>query len=94
MPALDVFNLGSDVILKGARKDVEVRIREDIPERMQDGIDRIKAENKPLEPGKRGSIQNVIAAGKKTITTEVQVFRIGLPSEVFNEYQPALDVLI
>jgi neutral ceramidase len=88
-----ITDLTSDVILKGARKDVEVRIREDIPERMQKGIDRIKAENKPLEPGKRGSIQNVIAAGRKTITTEVQVFRIGnyfvvgLPSEVFNEYQ-------
>jgi neutral ceramidase len=88
-----ITDLTSDVVLKGARKDVEVRIREDMPERMQKGIDRIKAENEPLEPGRRGSIQNVIAAGNKTITTEVQVFRIGdyfvvgLPSEVFNEYQ-------
>jgi neutral ceramidase len=88
-----ITDFTSDVILKGARKDVEVRIREDLPERMLAGVKRVKEENKPLESGKRGSIQNAIAAGKKTITTEVQVFRIGsyfvvgLPSEVFNEYQ-------
>ena len=76
----------SDAILKGARKGVEVRIREDLPERMQN-------EKKPSEPGKRGSVYDAITAGKKTLRTEVQVLRIGdcfiagLPSEVFVEYQ-------
>jgi hypothetical protein len=83
----------SDVALKGSRKSVEVRIREDLPERMQERVDRMKEENKTPESGKRGSVYDAIAAGKKTVTTEVQALRIGdyfivgLPSEVFVEYQ-------
>jgi neutral ceramidase len=83
----------SDVTLKGARKDVKVRIREDLPERMQERVDTIRQEKKPPQQGKRGSVYDAIVAGRGTITTEVQVLRVGdyfivgLPSEVFVEYQ-------
>jgi len=88
-----ITDFTSDVILKGARKGVEVRIREDLPERMQERVGKAEKEKKPSEQGKRGSVYDAITAGKKTITTEVQVLRIGdyfivgLPSEVFVEYQ-------
>jgi len=88
-----ITDFTSDVILKGARKVVKVRIREDLPERMQERVGKIEKEKKPSEQGKRGSVYDAIAAGKKTIATEVQVLRVGdyfivgLPSEVFVEYQ-------
>lgn len=83
----------SDAVVKAARKDVEVPIRKDLPERMQERVAKAREEPKPPEPGRRGSVYDAVAAGKGTLRTEVQVLRIGdyfvvgLPSEVFVEYQ-------
>lgn len=80
-------------VVKAARKDVEVPIREDLPERMAERVTKAKEEQKSPEPGERGSVYDALAAGKETLTTEVQVLRIGdsfvvgLPSEVFVEFQ-------
>ena len=80
-------------VVKAARKDVEVPIREDLPERMAERVSKAKEEQTSPEPGKRGSVYDALAAGKETLTTEVQVLRIGncfvvgLPSEVFVEFQ-------
>jgi hypothetical protein len=88
-----ITDFKSDAVVKAARKDVEVPIREDLPERMQERVARAKEEQTPQEPGKRGSVYDAVAASKKTLTTEVQVLRIGdylivgLPGEVFVEYQ-------
>lgn len=88
-----ITDFTSDAVVKAARSDVEVPIRKDLPERMRERVARAKKEKKPLEPGKRGSVYDAVAAGKKTLTTEVQVLRVGdyfvvgLPSEVFVEFQ-------
>ena len=88
-----ITDFTSDAVVRAARRDVEVPIRKDLPERMQERVARAKEEQKPSEPGKRGSVYDAVAAGKKTFKTEVQVLRIGdyfivgLPSEVFVEYQ-------
>jgi hypothetical protein len=88
-----ITTFASDVVLGGARQAVEVPIREDLPERMQERVAQANEEKQPAEPGKRGSVYEAVAAGKKTIATEVQVLRVGdcfivgLPSEVFVEYQ-------
>ena len=88
-----ITDFTSDAVVKAARRDVEVPIRKDLPERMQERVARAKEEQKPSEPGKRGSVYDAVAAGKKTLKTEVQVLRVGdyfivgLPSEVFVEYQ-------
>ena len=83
----------SDVDLGAARACVELRVRDQIPERMRGYIEKLKAEPPPAKTSRRRSIYRDIAAGKTTVTTEVQVFRVGdscivgLPSEVFVEYQ-------
>jgi hypothetical protein len=88
-----ITDFRSEAVLRAARKDVEVRIREDLPQRMQERAAEAKKEKTALAPGKRGGVHDAVAAGKKTIATEVQVLRIGdffivgLPSEVFVEYQ-------
>jgi len=88
-----ITDFTSDAVLKGARKEVAVPLREDLPKRMQQRADKRRKEKKPSGQGKRGSVYGALTAGKKTITTEVQVFRVGdcfivgLPSEVFVEYQ-------
>jgi hypothetical protein len=88
-----ITDFTSDAVVRAARRDVEVPIRKDLPERMQERVARAKEEQKPSEPGKRGSVYDAVAAGKKTFKTEVQVLRVGdyfivgLPSEVFVEYQ-------
>ena len=88
-----ITDFTSDVVLKAARGEVEVRIKEDLSEKMRERLARAKEENQPPGKERRGGIHDAIAAGKKTLATEVQVFRIGdwylvgLPSEVFVEYQ-------
>jgi hypothetical protein len=88
-----ITDFTSDALVNAARKDVEVPIRKDLPERMLERVAKAKEERKPLAPGRRGSVYDAVAAGKETLRTEVQVLRIGdyfivgLPSEVFVEYQ-------
>jgi hypothetical protein len=88
-----ITDFTSEAVVKAARKDVEVPIRKDLPERMQERVAKAKEEQKPPEPGRRGTVYDAVAAGKETLTTEVQVLRIGdyfvvgLPSEVFVEFQ-------
>ena len=88
-----ITDFTSDAMVKAARRDVEVPLRKDLPERMQERVAQAKEEKKPPEPGKRGSVYEAVAAGKETLRTEVQVLRIGdyfvvgLPSEVFVEFQ-------
>ncbi|MBL7044237.1 MAG: neutral/alkaline non-lysosomal ceramidase N-terminal domain-containing protein [Pirellulaceae bacterium] len=88
-----ITDFTSDAVVKAARRDVEVPIRKDLSEKMQERVAKAKEEQKPMEPGKRGSVYDAVAAGKETLRTEVQVLRVGeyfivgLPSEVFVEYQ-------
>jgi neutral ceramidase len=88
-----ITDFTSDAVVKAARRDVEVPIRRDLSEKMQERVAEAREEQKSLEPGKRGSVYDALAVGKETLRTEVQVLRIGdyfivgLPSEVFVEFQ-------
>lgn len=88
-----ITDFTSDAVAKAARKDVEVPIRKDLSEKIRERVATARKEEKPPEPGKHGSVYDALAAGKETLRTEVQVLRIGdyfivgLPSEVFVEFQ-------
>lgn len=78
--------------MRASKKAVEVPIRDMIPERLLRRMKNLVGKMKTLP---RNTLWEV-SKGKKTITTEVQVFSlggtlfVGLPGEVFVEYQLGL----
>jgi neutral ceramidase len=91
--AESIMDLTAEASLSGTRRDVMLPVREDLPERMAERVQAIKEQLAAGETPDRRTAYHDIAEGKREITTEVQVLRIGehyvvgLPSEVFVEYQ-------
>jgi neutral ceramidase len=86
-----ITSLTSDLRLKTGLKEVELPLREDIPEESIENAKHLKKEGRAVR--RRDVILSDAAEGKKNITTEVQVFClgenfiVGIPGEVFVEYQ-------
>jgi hypothetical protein len=91
--AESIMDLTVEASLSGKRRDVVLPVRGDLPEKMAERVEAIREKLAAGETPDRRTAYHDIAEGKTTITTEVQVLRIGehyvvgLPSEVFVEYQ-------
>ncbi len=91
--AESITDFTAEASLSGMRRDVVLPVRKDLPEKMAERVEALKEKLAAGETPDRRTAYHDIAEGKTTITTEVQVFRIGehyvvgLPSEVFVEYQ-------
>lgn len=82
----------TDLKLGASSRTVTLPVREDMPEPMKKLLAE-RAQHCPQTAGKPENAYRQVASGKKTLETEVQVFRIGacvliaLPGEVFVDYQ-------
>jgi len=91
--AESIMDFTSEASLHGMRRDVVLPVRSDLPEKMAERIAELRKQLAAGETPAGRTAYHDIAEGKTEISTEVQVLRIGeyyvvgLPSEVFVEYQ-------
>lgn len=89
----EITEFMDEAVIKAVRKDVKLPVRKDIPKGFLKRIEEIKETDESLGTTDYTSGLRAVAQGKKSIVSEVQVIAVGpylivgLPSEVFVEYQ-------